>query len=74
MITDTRPVQLLDRDGRDEMYLSNESSRYQISNLISDINPAAERYLSNESSRYQISNLISDININRSLGSLEVGR
>ena len=37
MITDTRPVQQLDRDGRDEIYLSNESSGYQISNWIYDI-------------------------------------
>jgi len=74
MIDVTRPVQLLDETGPAEIYLSNESSGYQISNLISDINPIAEIYLSNESPGYQISNLISDININRSLATSGVGR
>ena len=70
----TPPVQLLNQDAPAGMYLSSESSRYQISNLISDINSTAARYLSSESSRYQISNLISDINLNPSLVSLGVGR
>ena len=38
MIDVTRPVQLLDGTGPAEINLSNESSGYQISNLISDIN------------------------------------
>jgi len=62
MIDVTRPVQLIGQTGPAEIYLSNESSGYQISNLISDINPIAEIYLS---SGYQISIWIYDIHLPR---------